>query len=44
MILAREMGMALELPDVDVRTLVPEALKDGSAHLPRPGLECAELI
>jgi len=30
-ILAREIGMPLELSDVDVRSLVPEALQDGSA-------------
>jgi aspartokinase/homoserine dehydrogenase 1 len=30
-ILGREMGMGLELSDVDVRTLVPEALQGGSA-------------
>ena len=29
-ILAREMGMAMELADVDVRSLVPEALQQGS--------------
>jgi aspartokinase/homoserine dehydrogenase 1 len=30
-ILAREIGMSLELSDVDVRSLVPEALQSGSA-------------
>jgi aspartokinase/homoserine dehydrogenase 1 len=29
-ILAREIGMTLELPDVDVKSLVPEALQGGS--------------
>ncbi len=31
-ILAREIGMSLELSDVDVRSLVPEALQDGSVE------------
>jgi aspartokinase/homoserine dehydrogenase 1 len=43
-ILAREMGLSIELADVDVRTLVPEALQQGTvaeflAALPRHDAE-----